>query len=92
MIWMSRLLFVVDDHFDIRERGLILAPGIEPIGDERFTVGSPLLLKRPDGSSIETTIGGLEMLLTPKPTTQVPILLKGLGKSDVPIGTEVWSR
>ena len=87
---MPRLLFKVDDTFLIRARGLVLVPGIVPVGDERFRIGDSLRLKRPDGSEVETTIGGLEMFTeTTKP--DIPVLLKGLGKEDVPIGTEVWS-
>ena len=87
---MPRLLFKVDNTFLIRARGLVLVPGIVPVGDERFRVGDPLRLKRPDGSEVETAISGLEMFMeTMKP--DIPVLLKGLGKEDVPIGTEVWS-
>lgn len=61
-----------------------------PVGDERFRAGDPLLLKRPDGSELRTRIGSLEVL-DPHPTHQVVVLLKELGKEDVPLGTEVWS-
>jgi hypothetical protein len=74
----------------IRGRGLVPVPGIVPVGDERFRAGDPLLLKRPDGSELRTTIGSLE-ILDPNPTNQVAVLLKELGKEDVPVGTEVWS-
>jgi hypothetical protein len=65
-------------------------PGIIPVGDERFRAGDPLLLKRPDRSELRTTIGSLEVLDS-NPSNQVVVLLKELGKKDVPIGTEVWS-
>ena len=87
---MARLLFTVTDTFPIRARGVVLLPGIVPDGEERFRIGDPLLLKRPDGSTLETMIGGLE-ILTPRTTPFTPVLLKGLGKNDVPVGTEVWS-
>lgn len=87
---MARRLFTVEDTFAIRERGLVLAPGIIPEGEERFRVGDPITLLRPDGSSIEAKIGGLE-LLDPNRRRDVVIMLKGMTKSDVPIGTEVWS-
>jgi hypothetical protein len=74
----------------IRGRGLVPVPGIIPVGDERFRAGDRLLLKRPDGSELRTTIGSLE-ILEPNPTNQVVVLLKELRKEDVPIGTEVWS-
>ena len=74
----------------IRGRGLVPVPGIIPVGEERFRAGDPLLLKRPDGSELRTTISSLE-ILDPNPTNQVVVLLKELAKEDVPIGTEVWS-
>ena len=87
---MARCLFKVEDTFLITGRGLVLVPGIVPIGEERFRAGDPLLLKRPDGSELTTTIGGLEMLC-PNPRRDVIIMLKGFTKEDVPIGTEIWS-
>jgi hypothetical protein len=53
---------VVEDTFTIKGRGLVLVPGILPEGDERFRAGDPILLRKPDGSAIATTIGGLELL------------------------------
>ena len=67
-----------------------MVPGILPQGDERFRVGDPLLLKRPDGTESRVNIGGLE-LLTPNPRHDVVVMLKNLNKQDVPVGTEVWS-
>jgi hypothetical protein len=87
---MGRLLFVVEDTFAITGRGLVLVPGILPEGDERFRVGNSILLRKPDGSTVETRIGGLE-LLCPNPRHDVVIMLKDRTKADVPIGTEVWS-
>jgi hypothetical protein len=84
----SRLLFTVEDVFLIRDRGLILVPGLER--DERIGVGDPLLLKMPDGSSATASVAGIEFS-TPNPRHMFPILLNGLTKDDVPIGTEVWS-
>ena len=90
---MVRRLFVVEDTFYIKGRGLVPVPGIVPEGEERFRVGDPIMLKRPDGSCLETTIGGIEMIscTPPRPKTDVVILLKGLNKEDVPVGSEVWS-
>jgi hypothetical protein len=87
---MTRRLFTVEDTFVIHGRGLVLAPGLIPEGNERFRVGDPVTLRRPDGSSTETRIGGLE-LLDPNPQRYVVILLAGITKSDIPPGTEVWS-
>jgi hypothetical protein len=88
---MGRLLFVVEDTFMIRGRGLMTLPGIKLTDDERFTRDDPILLKRPDGTAKRWCIGGVEMPMTPAPRLEYPVLLEGLEKDDVPIGTEVWS-
>ena len=87
---MARRLFTVTDRFLIQGRGLVLVPGILPVEDERFRAGDPLMLKRPDGLEIMTTIGGIDFL-RPNPNHVVPVMLKDLGKDDVAVGTEVWS-
>ena len=89
---MNRLLFVVEDTFDIPERGLVAAPGIIPEGDECFRIGDGLRIDRPDGSSIYTSIASLE-LVTPNPSRAVVIMFpKDISKSDIPAGSEVWSN
>ncbi len=87
---MARRLFVVEDTFAIRTRGLVLVPGLVPVGAERFRSGDPIELRRPDGSALAATIGGLEML-SPDPSRGLTLLISGMAKDDVPIGTEVWS-
>jgi hypothetical protein len=46
---MARRLFVVEDAFAIKDRGLVLVPGILPSGDERFRPGDRIRLRKPDG-------------------------------------------
>jgi len=93
---VSRLLFTVADRFLIRGRGLVVVPGIPTSYADRFPVGDVILLKRPDGSTLEWTIGGIEMSIVNRhpyeSSREVPILLTGLGKEDVPVGTEIWTR
>jgi hypothetical protein len=88
---MGRLLFVVEGAFLIRGRGLLVLPGITPSEDERYSRGDPILLRRPDGSAKLWRIGQIELMMTPVPRAEVPIVLEGLGSDDVPVGTEVWS-
>ena len=90
---MARCLFTVEDTFSIKGRGLVPVPGIVPQGEERFRVGDSIIIRRPDGSHLESTIGGIEMISVtpPRPKNDVVILLKNLSKEDVPIGSEVWS-
>jgi hypothetical protein len=90
---MARRLFVVEDTFLIKGRGLVPVPRLVPHAEERFRVGDHIVLKRPDGSRLEWTIGGIEIISAspPRPRTDLVILLKDLNKEDVPIGSEVWS-
>lgn len=88
---MARFLFVVEDTFAIKGRGLVLVPGITPHEDEIFRVGDPLRLIRPDGSELRTAIGGLEMFTKPVLQAAIPVLLRGVTKEEVPVGSEVWS-
>ncbi len=88
---MARRLFTVEDTFLIKGRGLVPLPGIVPQGAERFRVSDPIVLKRPDGSTLAWKIDGLDLISGGTIRNDVVFLLKGLGKEDVPIGTEVCS-
>lgn len=90
---MTELLFVVEDTFSIRGRGLILCPGwnrdASPSGIGTGTLNE---LRRPDGSARGTVIKAVELISTP-PQPTVPILIRGdFRKEDVPPGTEVRTR
>jgi hypothetical protein len=87
---MPRLLTTVEHTVVLPSHGIGLFPGIVPVGEERFRIGSVVLLRRPDGSEIPRAITGIE-LPTPNPRREIIFLFKGLGKSDIPLGTQVWS-
>lgn len=93
---MPRLLFTVTDRFLIRGRGVVVFPGIATTDTAPIKIGDPILLKRPDGTTLPWTIGGIEMISgSPKlfeVRREMPILLTGLDKEDVPVGTEIWTR
>jgi hypothetical protein len=86
---MARKLFTVEDTFTIRGRGTVLVPGLVPESDERFRIGDSLRLVHPDGSELVVAISGIEFF-NPGPQAQYPVLV-ALPKSEVPIGSEVWS-
>jgi len=88
---MARRLVTVEHAFEIRGRGLVLAPGITLVGEERIRIGDPIILSKPDGSSVETRIGSLQLFSTTSLRDEILIVLEGTTKDDVPIGTEVWS-
>lgn len=84
-------LLVVEDVFTIAGRGVILAPDIELHGPA--TQQLRVELRRPDGTTL--VVDALAHLPTVQPL-QVPppsryvLLLPGLTKADVPVGTDVW--
>ena len=79
----ARLLLVVEDTFAIAGRGLAIAPAVDlgPAHQHRLTVE----LRRADGTITRT--GALAQI---QPRLG-HVLLVTLGKTEVPIGTEVWS-
>jgi hypothetical protein len=85
------LLFCVTDVFEISGRGSILVPGIPHSFSPPVWRGAPLLLRRPDGTTIVTALGDLPMINATATRQSTAILLPGdIKKSDIPIGTEVW--
>ena len=86
----ARCLFIISDTFIIKGWGIALVPGIKPEGDERFRVGDTVELRKPDGTVARVKISAIEMFSPP--SGALPIMLKDVTeRSDVPIGTEVWS-
>ena len=96
---MNELLLKVEGVFSITGRGVILAPNISL---EQKLPYSPVIviMKRPDGLSIKAKasfhiphihFAKLEnMLENLKREQKYVCILKGIEKSEVPIGTEIW--
>lgn len=87
----GRLLFTVIEVFTAPGRGIVLLPELRPVGEERFSVGDPLIVQRPDGTEVMVQIAGLEFLKASDGSCQLLVMLSGKSKEDVPVGTEVWS-
>jgi len=84
-------LFVVRDVFSIAGRGLVLTPGI-PAGAPALKLGDAIEIRRPDGTTVSTKVGGLGLFGRALPTDSVPLLVPITGaKSQVPPGSEVWA-
>jgi hypothetical protein len=69
-------------------------PGIVPQGDERFRIGDPILIKRPDGAHLVRTIGSIAPISYSHAVglrNDVMIFIQNLTKEDIPIGSEIWS-
>ena len=86
------MLFTVTEMFVVPGRCVVLLPELKPVGEEKFKVGDPLRLRRPNGVEEVVQVGGLEFL---KPLDarkcQLVVTLSGMEQADVPVGTEVWS-
>ena len=54
-----RLLFTVTEAFTVQSRGVVLLPELNFVGEEKFRVGDPLRLRRPNGIEDSVRIGGL---------------------------------
>jgi hypothetical protein len=87
---MVRRLFTVEDVVAIKERRVVLFPGIVPEGDERFRIGDAIELRFADGDSRRVSIADFG-LTTPNPHDTVVVVLRNEEKDDIPVGTEVWS-
>lgn len=86
---MLKLLSIVEDHFEISGRGLVVIPGIPLDGDWTLRIGDKVLLELPNGTSTTTIIRGIEMAGGKR--LFVPLLLGAeLNKEAVPIGTKIW--
>lgn len=89
----SRLLLVVEETFAITGRGLIVAPDVDlgAEGQRRITVE----LRRPDGTVVRAeALAQVPMVSPLQPAgrrLRHMLRFAGLTKSDVPIGTEVWT-
>lgn len=88
---MSRLLSIVAGCFALSGRSsVVVVPGIPREGDWRVKTGDLLTLRRPDGTTEDTVVAGIEMASPPHPDF-IPMLLgPGLTKDAVPVGTEIW--
>lgn len=90
---MGRLLCVVQDTFEIEGRGIRFWPAMLLQSDAPIGVGDLVRFQRPDGSSAEHRVGALELVFGGPPTQPASVFLafEGLSKTDLPIGTEVYS-
>ena len=79
----------IEDVFEIDDRGCIVVPGLLLDDDPHVCVGDPAILRHPDGTEIQTTVAGIEMIRTLNRNAMPVLLPKRLRKTDIPIGTEL---
>ncbi len=89
---MNTLLFTVVDTFLIEKRGLVLAADARS-DQVSLRVGESIELRRPDGSTVVSTVAGIARFVPHDPERTLDILLPpDISKEDVPVGTQVWSH
>ena len=89
---MSEFLYRVDDVFDLSGRCVVATPGI-PSKTTGIRNGTPLELRRPDGSILQTQIAEIAFVDPYDPERPIQFSFPPeLKKHDIPIGTEVWKR
>jgi translation elongation factor EF-Tu-like GTPase len=89
---MKTHLSIVEDIFAISGRGVVVVPGIPDSSRKwRIKIGDPIWLQKPDGTQIQSSVRGIEMICRPRIALDfIPILLGSeITKDDVPIGTEL---
>lgn len=88
---MSEVFLTVEDVFDITGRGLIVVPG--PLQDEYDGPRQfPVTLRTPEGTELSATLTLEHMFQSPPPKEHRWVcFLRGVTKTDIPIGTEVWA-
>ena len=84
---MARLLFIVEDSFAIKGRGLVLVPGVAL--EDQAGKGTRIVLKVPLGTKLKSTILGAESFMDSRVSKKA--ILVNLNKSQVPNGTEIWT-
>lgn len=89
---MHTLLSRIEDVFDIKGHGFVIAPGIPSGSSLRVTVGDPLKLKQPDGTVHKSYVRAIEMIMGGAPERACISLLLGedLTKTDLSTGSELW--
>ena len=86
-----RLICTIEDVFDITSRGCVVVPGVPYEFPVSVGIGARLLIEKPSGERIETTLAGLEMINRGKPMNHAPFSVeRNTRKADLPIGSQVF--
>lgn len=86
-------LFELEDVFDISGRGCVLVPGIPYASEHEVRVGSEIVIQRPDGSLLETSISGFEMINRGRAMEHAPFSVpRRVAKEDLPLKSRVFLK
>ncbi len=81
-------LFVVENVFEIKQRGVVVSGKLDDPQGARFHIGDTVEIRRRDGTVVETTISGIPIGLAKVGMGEV--LLRGVSKADIGPDDEIW--
>jgi hypothetical protein len=86
-----RYLCTIEDVFLITGRGCVVVPGIPTDLPQPPRAGAKLLVRQPDGKTLEAMLHGVEMIRTDRPMDHIAFTFPPhITKSDLLIGSEVF--
>jgi translation elongation factor EF-Tu-like GTPase len=86
------LVGTIMDTFEIKGRGLVVvvkSQGDRFASDVKLRVGDEIEIVHDAAAKVRAIVAGLEMSTPPPPPNLRGFLLRGVSKTDVPIGAEV---
>jgi hypothetical protein len=84
-------LFKIEEVFEIHGRGCVIVPVIAEQADFKIRPQDAIQLRTPDGRTLNTRIGSVELLKPEVGRRRMAILLPtDIQKHDVPQGSDVW--
>ena len=90
---MNIFCSIIECVFEIKDRGVVVAPGITR-DRPSVKVGETIILELPDGSKLLASVKGIKFIKfkdpVPSPREVALLLGTGLTKSMIPVGTKIW--
>jgi translation elongation factor EF-Tu-like GTPase len=90
---MKKAILVVDNTFNIKNRGVVIAGFLED-DSPRLRTGDRIEILKPDGSEISSVVTGVEMIGVKRlpisnQKENIAFMVKDLSKEDVPVGSVI---
>ena len=86
-----KLLFEIENVFDIDGRGCVLVPGIPERFRSTVKTGSRILIVTPQGEHLRTSIADFEMVSRGRVRAHAPFAVhRTVRKSHLPVGSKVY--
>jgi translation elongation factor EF-Tu-like GTPase len=82
-------LFVVEDVFEVKRRGVVAIGPLDDPDKGRYEIGDTVEIRRAGAVVARTVISGITMRPVP-PKGTAEVLLRAISKAEVGPGDEVW--